>query len=1423
MSVYKPTYCHPYLTAVDVRKNIIQDVLSGNGYASLSCKVDSSNKPIFGYQVILLDSDNNQIFPVKGKEKISPISDALVVAGDLSTSGSISEGALNGDTIIIPFFQRKEHTNERVASYNALYLDLDRTSATTTSFECYYYVGSVFANEPISYFTTGETYKWQVILYQGNYIDSTDTTKNTLKDAAGHSVDADNVARPYYMDYSTLPESNFDMVLTNGKVLGSTNKRIQMANTTGLAANGVTEIEQKIPESSVVILGRYLQLYTTDKTTGERSQAGSLRGYVESYDSSYGHAYTTADWASRNSQTVIDASDSVAFFKYSNDPTYVKASEEVDVASMSPVDEKTLQSGGSITWSSTGNNSTDQTAGYPITEGTTVLLMGQENAQENGVYVAHTNAAWTRSASYDTWAELIGKVIFVQYGTFGGKNYESQAYAGGSLLDSFTKLYTLDHSFTYVCGAIDPGSVDNLKTYLTANIPSYSPSVGDYILFTGVVTSATNSWENTYAQYYYASNSSGTTNSWERSTLKLYTSSSEPSRFKATQGVLGSNMGEGVGVYVPLILSSPLPTTVGSIATVSNVLKSTEANYSYVRFSEEEPIVLFPSALTQTVAAVYTGKNEKLVSGQPLTTEDLTTAFDGFPLTSLVAQDYILNPYQLDSTIGDSGCQLLQLTVTPKATDTALTFTLVDDVITTDSVIYVQRGKIFGLKTWKNIGWAFDKDLPSGTRDYTTTSAKILKNDATHTYVTPFTGLIAGMHLSFSSSEVANKFRPFIEVKGINTSVWKISHDSIATAYKEGALTYPSGLRSSPMVGDKLYDYTPFKYAVTSFFQASDENPYWSYTYPTLEVLDMNTSDLDSESHPVWDGSGTKIVHSRKLYILANYEQGQKASWESYRWWLTDDTGEVLQDTGLKYDQKIATTFFGLYSSASGAVDADKIYYTVHLTVTDSIGNSMSWSQKFYSEEAGNPTKSVPFTASLNTQLQCIDLTYSDVGLIYPTIPYSNLDLKYTADSTSTLAGYDNSLIYNAPQDISSSYILLGTKNISSTVGWGTIAPVQLWNEPASDPYYVSTPVRSGLNYKHYMGSYSSSVENGIALLQLVTDPTNAAAGDDSPSDSIAFRTKFKLTDNDCGPVLSLDLQPDGAVTSSVELKLQITLPDNLSLSLTNGTYSDQLNDGRNKIEVSLSGGGVARTPTDGMSFMDALPTLHRYYLQPKSTYAAESGAEYLHYQCMGCSGKGTPYYERGSVANGATNLANSYLDPVGNLLFITKEEDTANTSKQSCAFLSGVGNTEADDTINSYPDFYFNTTAATDGYIQGGAHGINMGTPRGADGYAYLPADIMTETKADNYLLDLYPDGNNGIVAPNSITPMIAYQRHPSSNLGTKSFFVVVTGKGLSKFTAFTTTYPETVSYTLTDNCGTYLFADTTNNCYLKVCIYKD
>lgn len=126
MSIYKPTNCHPFATAVDITKSFMRLEYTDGDWkfaqppgAYVTCKIESSNTQVIGYRVKLYENDR-LIF---SGEKVSPVSELPRFNDDPSINTGV-----NGSYLAIPLFQSdkwyngEEVVNYRITdSYNAIY------------------------------------------------------------------------------------------------------------------------------------------------------------------------------------------------------------------------------------------------------------------------------------------------------------------------------------------------------------------------------------------------------------------------------------------------------------------------------------------------------------------------------------------------------------------------------------------------------------------------------------------------------------------------------------------------------------------------------------------------------------------------------------------------------------------------------------------------------------------------------------------------------------------------------------------------------------------------------------------------------------------------------------------------------------------------------------------------------------------------------------------------------------------------------------------------------------------------------------------------------------------------------------------------------------------------------------------------------
>lgn len=119
MAIYKPTYCYPYGGNVDFCVDPDTKAIY------LQCKLNTSNKKVTGYKLILADGEGNTIWEPK---YISPVASISQIDYGSQRSADHGEG-FNGDTLIIPFIQNlNSFTGSSVYfSASCLYTSIDKS------------------------------------------------------------------------------------------------------------------------------------------------------------------------------------------------------------------------------------------------------------------------------------------------------------------------------------------------------------------------------------------------------------------------------------------------------------------------------------------------------------------------------------------------------------------------------------------------------------------------------------------------------------------------------------------------------------------------------------------------------------------------------------------------------------------------------------------------------------------------------------------------------------------------------------------------------------------------------------------------------------------------------------------------------------------------------------------------------------------------------------------------------------------------------------------------------------------------------------------------------------------------------------------------------------------------------------------------
>lgn len=526
-------------------------------------------------------------------------------------------------------------------------------------------------------------------------------------------------------------------------------------------------------------------------------------------------------------------------------------------------------------------------------------------------------------------------------------------------------------------------------------------------------------------------------------------------------------------------------------------------------------------------------------------------------------------------------------------------------------------------------------------------TATILKNTSNFTYISPFNNVEPDMCIKFRNNNMfkytgdSADYRSLLKIRGVNTNLFAIYHEKLAVPE-----VFVSEVSSS--------EGTPWKYEIRSYFKASDENPFYTYEAPyvilyknNLEysdlaviykeqeywvqsnsyqgndpfwVTDKNAPGVDWQAYYLTKYQDSTVITGRSVYLSGKYIQFEGMSWESYRWTLTNSEGEVIQDTGKKYDKSISVIFYGLSS------DEKENYYYATLYVEDDIGNMLTYIIRLTVLQ-GQPTLfNVPLKATNACDIHAIKLEYQSQGKLYPSFRYNETDYAYNADTVIWDGGisYQSEQITvtnpNGNQDPLIDYSDGSTINSSDKVDYEEVA---------------SRGEKYGVNYyTYYSNNNQSNTANdnySLSLEQQDTDTLNEGEG--------YFETEVELDDNFCGDILTLQLE---AISNSGKfpytgvngekpdqtnyLFIKFKTEDNLELN-----DKSLVKENRNKLVLELSRYSdtnaanklINSTLIDDIDLFKTLQTNKKYYLQPAevNTENYENDRyEYLHFDLKNTS-----------------------------------------------------------------------------------------------------------------------------------------------------------------------------------------------------------
>ena len=405
MAVYKPSNCTPFLGAIDLTKP-----------QYFRCEVNTSNTPVKAYKLQITDSVNNVIFEGDNWTNLT----VPVLNGSLFDIQVIATGAPvsgNANPNVIYFYNNRWYKSDGITEVVNFYND--------------------YPNQP---------YKWRIILNQN---------------PSGQQ----------------LTDSYYDMIVATGEVIGSVPNRIQ------------SYLSEYIYKDYWIQLCSRAFAEDDDDETKAQAFVGE-RVPVLRYDNSFGYLYPREGMFS---QEDIDAAMYFQIYEQSNNEEYITRENIVDYATTIALSDATpfgvgktaqfTKNGNYYTQTYTGVNNDVAASFKPLiryydqgytgddellSDSTRLLVKNESSADSdtgvssspaNGVFVyvdttveaeeegapntSTVTVRWQRATDSNSWASLMGRVLYVKGGSSSGLNFESSAQAYG-VIDSTPVSFALE-------------------------------------------------------------------------------------------------------------------------------------------------------------------------------------------------------------------------------------------------------------------------------------------------------------------------------------------------------------------------------------------------------------------------------------------------------------------------------------------------------------------------------------------------------------------------------------------------------------------------------------------------------------------------------------------------------------------------------------------------------------------------------------------------------------------------------------------------------------------------------------------------------------------------------------------------------------------------------------------------------------------
>lgn len=287
-------------------------------------------------------------------------------------------------------------------------------------------------------------------------------------------------------------------------------------------------------------------------------------------------------------------------------------------------------------------------------------------------------------------------------------------------------------------------------------------------------------------------------------------------------------------------------------------------------------------------------------------------------------------------------------------------------------------------------GYGHKEEMVDGklttTQNGDKTKGQIFKNASQKTYIRPFEGILKGQKFLCSSDDWGN-YKSSI-ITEVDIQIWQITSDIKET-----------------LTPDKD------KYKITSFFKSSEENPFYAYADPTVEITSTFVTEEKGNKKYYKDSNGVLFYFDEgvakdekgkeienPIFVIGNrfatlngiFSQDNNKSWVYYQWRMTDLTIGTETTTEKGFDGEIAWTIYGLQNNH---------YYQVELYIQDEFGRVASKEITFQVQVEISEKKPF-FEVEFDCETNSYKINTTSTGVVIPGLENKILKTKISEDKS---------------------------------------------------------------------------------------------------------------------------------------------------------------------------------------------------------------------------------------------------------------------------------------------------------------------------------------------------------------------------------------------------------------------------------------